>query len=67
MTPEAGIEVVFFLLVAGAAKSLQIANIILTATSQSNDMVNGEVSFCVSFSATFALVAIALKNIFPHL
>lgn len=33
MTPEAGIEVVFFLLVASAAKSLQIANIILTATS----------------------------------
>lgn len=66
MTPEPGIKVVFFLLVTGAAKGLQIADIILTATSEGDDMVNGEVSFQVSSAAAFALVVIALKNIFPH-
>lgn len=45
MTPEVGLEVVFFLLVADAVKSWQIANIILTAASQGDNMVNGEVSF----------------------
>ena len=67
MTPEPGIEVVFFLLVVGVAEGLQIANVILIATGKGDDLVNGKVIFQVSFAATFAVIAIALKNISPHL
>jgi hypothetical protein len=45
MTPEPGIEVVFFPLVTGVAEGLQIADVILTAASKGDDMVNGEVRF----------------------
>ena len=45
ITPESGINVVFFLLVAGAAESLQIADVILTATGKGDNVVDGEVSF----------------------
>ena len=67
MTPEPRVEVVCFPLVAGAAQSLQIADVVLTATGKGNNVVDGEVSFQVRFAAAFALIAIALKNISPHL
>lgn len=45
MSSEPGIDVVFFLLVAGTAESLQIADVILTATGKGDNVVDGEVSF----------------------
>jgi len=44
---------------------VQIAEIIFTASSQRDNVVNAEVSFSVSFAAALALIAIALKHIFP--
>lgn len=43
MSPKLGINVVCFLLIAGEAEGLKVADIILTATGQGNDMVNAEV------------------------
>ena len=42
---EAGIKVMFFLLVAGAAECLQITDVILPTASQGNNMIDIEVSF----------------------
>jgi hypothetical protein len=39
MTPEPGIEVVFFLLVAGAAEGLQIADVVGTGTPLARGMM----------------------------
>jgi hypothetical protein len=67
VTPEAGVKVVFFPLIAGAAEGLQVADVVLTTTGKRNDVIDCEVSFSVRFTAAFALVLIAFKNIFPHL
>jgi hypothetical protein len=67
VTPEAGVKVVFFPLIAGAAEGLQVADVVLTTTGKRNDVIDGEVSFSVRFTTAFALVLIAFKNIFPHL
>jgi len=45
MTPEAGVNVVCFALVASETKGLQIADIVCTATGKGDDMVDGKVSF----------------------
>jgi len=45
VTLEAGIKVVLFPLITGAAEGLQIADIVLTTASKGDDMVNIEVSF----------------------
>jgi len=66
MPPETGINLVCFLLIAVQAKSLQIADIILAATGERNDMVNAKVSFYGSFTTTSALVLVTLKNIFLY-
>ena len=57
---------VSFLLITGAAESLQVADVVLTAMSKGDNVVNGEVIY-VSLTTAFALIAIALKYIFPHL
>jgi len=45
MTPEPGIKVVLFLLIAGEAECLQIADIVLTPIGKGNDVINGKISF----------------------
>ena len=59
MTPEARVNVVCFPLVASETESLQVAEIVCTATGKGNDMVDGEVCFLVSFPAALAMVFIA--------
>ncbi len=66
MTPEAGVNVVCFPLVASETESLQVAEIVCTATGKGNDMVDGEVSFLGSFPAALAMVFIALEYVCPH-
>ena len=57
---------VSFLLITGAAESLQVADVVLTATSKGDNVVNGKVIY-ISLTTAFALIAIAFKHIFPHL
>jgi len=45
VTPEAGVKVVFFPLIAGGAEGLQVADVVLTPTGKRNDVIDGEVSF----------------------
>ena len=45
MAFKAGIDMVCFPLVTGAAEGLQIADIVLTTASKGNNMVNRKVSF----------------------
>lgn len=45
ITPEARVKVVFFMLVTGAAESLQVTDVILTTTGKGNNVINGE--FCL--------------------
>lgn len=66
MTPEAGVNVVCFPLVAGETKGLQVADIICTTTGKGDDMVDSKVSFLVSFPAALAMVFIALVYVYPH-
>ncbi len=45
MTTKAGVNVVFFLLVASETKGLQVADIVCTTTCKGDDMVDGKISF----------------------
>lgn len=60
---EPGIVVVFFALVAGEAKGLEVAEVVGAAEGEGDDVINAEGYFWGGFAAGLALVAIALINI----
>ena len=60
-------EGVLFLLIAPQTERLQVANVVRTASRQWNDMVNTEMHLYLSLPTASALIAIALKHIFPYL
>ncbi len=53
------------LLIAGTAKSLQIADIVTTTLSEGNDMVDLKIGYCVSFATASTLRAIAIEYVSP--
>ena len=65
-TPEAGVEVVLFLLVAPAAQGLQVAEVVRATSCQGDNVVNREVCLSVGLATALAVVRISLEDIFPN-
>jgi hypothetical protein len=55
--------VVFFAAVAGTTESLQVADIVATATGQGNDVIDRQF---LGLATALALVVVSLKNVFPN-
>jgi len=66
MSSKPGINVVCFLPIADKAEGLEIADIVLTATGEGNDMVNSKVNFYSGFTAASALIFVTLQDIFLY-
>ncbi len=67
MALESRIESVLFLLIATQTERLQVANVVRTASRQGNNVVDTEMHLYLSLPTASALIAIALKHIFPYL
>ena len=64
MLLEARIEIVLLALVAGLTEGLEITDIVGTAISKRNNVVDRQMALYARLSAAFALIMITLKNIF---
>jgi hypothetical protein len=64
MAFESAIEVMFFLLVAGVAQGLQVADVVGSSGGNGDDMVDVEFCFSLGLTAALTLVFVAVKYIF---
>ncbi len=64
MLLEARIEIVLLALVAGLTEGLEVTDIVGTATSKRNNVVDRQMTLYIRLSAAFALIMITLKDIF---
>jgi hypothetical protein len=63
MSIEPGIEIMFFLAIAGTTQGLEVAHIVAATCSEGNDMIDRQFG---SFSAALTLMIVSLKYIFAH-